>query len=76
MSKQSVPQDKFLELLNELLRQQADYVGGMAFVPSPPGVNGAVGWGYDCTTPFSESGAYIAALKIANEMYEVVPRRS
>lgn len=73
MAKTPVSEQQHLDLLNEALKKQENYVNGMAFVPVPPGSSGKGMSGYDTTTPIEQGPAYHAAIKAVNEAYELVP---
>jgi hypothetical protein len=71
-----VNEDRFLELLNKVLREQPDYQEGMAFVAAPEGSEGQLMRGYDTSSPYTSNGAYPAAVRIVRELYEYVPGAS
>lgn len=70
MSKMKVLAEQHIGFLNEVLRQQGDYHEGMEFVAAPAGRKGSAIWGYDTTTPYSESSAYAVAAAIVAEKYD------
>lgn len=75
MAKTPVSEQEHLDLLNKVLKEQPDYMEGMAFVPAPPGSKSRAMSGYDTSTPYESAAAYQSAVKIVNELYEFDPRK-
>lgn len=75
MAKMVVNEDQFQEFLNQLLKEQDGVTPDMRFVAAPAGTKGTAMLGYDTTTPFTSHPAYANTVKLAHELYEVLPTK-
>lgn len=73
MARTPMTEAQYLEALNRVLAEQDGVTPDMRFVAAPPGSAGSAMQGYDTSTPYDSHPAYPISVKIARQLYELVP---